>query len=128
MCGAGVGDRFLGHIERCRVLLHLVDATGENPVKAWRTVRKEIEAYGGGLTDKIEVIGLNKVDALSPAEVKVIMAKLKRASKAEVMPLSGAGGDGVDAVLDRLVTAIGIEVGATQAVRAADEEKTWSPI
>jgi GTPase len=126
--GAGVGDRFLGHIERCRVLLHLVDATGENPVKAWRTVRKEIEAYGGGLVDKIEVIGLNKVDALSSAEVKVIMAKLKRASKAEVMPLSGAGGDGVDAVLDRLVTAIGIEVGATQAVRAADEQKTWSPI
>jgi GTPase len=123
--GAGVGDRFLGHIERCRVLLHLVDATGDDPVGAWRTVRREIEAYGGGLTDKAEVIGLNKIDALEPAEVKKIAAKLKRASKAEVMPLSGAGGDGVDAVLDRLLDAIGIESGAAAA---ALEEKPWSPI
>jgi GTPase len=123
--GAGVGDRFLGHIERCRVLLHLVDATGDDPVGAWRTVRREIEAYGGGLTDKAEVIGLNKIDALEPAEVKKLAAKLKRASKAEVMPLSGAGGDGVEAVLDRLLEAIGIESGATAA---AFEEKPWSPI
>jgi GTPase len=123
--GAGVGDRFLGHIERCRVLLHLVDATGENPVTAWRTVRHEIEAYGGGLTDKIEVIGLNKIDALDASEVKKIAAKLKRASKAEVMLLSGAGGDGVEAVLDRLMDAIGIETGAAAA---ALEEKPWSPI
>lgn len=123
--GAGVGDRFLGHIERCRVLLHLVDATGDDPVGAWRTVRREIEAYGGGLTDKAEVIGLNKIDALEPAEVKKLAAKLKRASKAEVMPLSGAGGDGVEAVLDRLLEAIGIESGA--ATTALDE-KPWSPI
>ncbi len=123
--GAGVGDRFLGHIERCRVLLHLVDATGDDPVGAWRTVRREIEAYGGGLTDKAEVIGLNKIDALEPAEVKKLAAKLKRASKAEVMPLSGAGGDGVEAVLDRLLEAIGIESGA---IAAAAEAKPWSPI
>ncbi len=123
--GAGVGDRFLGHIERCRVLLHLVDATGDDPVGAWRTVRREIEAYGGGLTDKAEVIGLNKIDALEPAEVKKLAAKLKRASKAEVMPLSGAGGDGVEAVLDRLLEAIGIQSGAAAA---ALEEKPWSPI
>ena len=123
--GAGVGDRFLGHIERCRVLLHLVDATGDDPVGAWRTVRHEIEAYGGGLTDKAEVIGLNKIDALEPAEVKKLAAKLKRASKAEVMPLSGAGGDGVEAVLDRLLEAIGIESGAAAA---ALEAKPWSPI
>lgn len=123
--GAGVGDRFLGHIERCRVLLHLVDATGDDPVGAWRTVRREIEAYGGGLTDKAEVIGINKIDALEPAEVKKLAAKLKRASKAEVMPLSGAGGDGVEAVLDRLLEAIGIESGAAAATL---EEKPWSPI
>jgi GTPase len=126
--GAGVGDRFLGHIERCRVLLHLVDASGEDPVKAWRTVRKEIKAYGGGLEDKVEVIGLNKIDALEPAEVKKIAAKLKRSSKAEVMLLSGAAGDGIEAVLDRLLDAIGIEQGATQAVRASAEEEAWSPL
>ncbi len=123
--GAGVGDRFLGHIERCRVLLHLVDATGNDPVGAWRTVRREIEAYGGGLIDKAEVIGLNKIDALDPADVKKIAAKLKRASKAEVMPLSGAGGAGVEAVLDRLTDAIGVETSAARAVLA---QTAWSPI
>lgn len=123
--GAGVGDRFLGHIERCRVLLHLVDATGDDPVGAWRTVRREIEAYGGGLTDKIEVIGLNKIDALDAADVKKIATKLKRASKAEVLPLSGAGGDGVETVLDRLLEAIGVETGAAAAALV---EKPWSPI
>jgi GTPase len=123
--GAGVGDRFLGHIERCRVLLHLVDATGDDPVGAWRTVRREIEAYGGGLTDKAEVIGLNKIDALEPAEVKKLATKLKRASKADVLPLSGAGGDGVEAVLDRLLDAIGIESGAA---KIEAEAKPWSPI
>ena len=123
--GAGVGDRFLGHIERCRVLLHLVDATGDDPVGAWRTVRREIEAYGGGLIDKAEVIGLNKIDALDPADVRKIAAKLKRASKAEVMPLSGAGGAGVEAVLDRLTDAIGVETSAARAVLA---ETAWSPI
>lgn len=123
--GAGVGDRFLGHIERCRVLLHLVDATGDDPVGAWRTVRREIEAYGGGLSDKAEVIGLNKIDALEPAEAKKIAAKLKRASKAEVMLLSGASGEGTAAVLDRLLEAIGVESGVAPALA---EEKSWSPI
>ena len=63
--GAGIGDRFLGHIERCRVLLHLVDATGDDPVGGYRIVRKELKAYGAGLDDKTEVIGLNKIDALT---------------------------------------------------------------
>ena len=104
--GAGIGDRFLGHIERCRVLLHLVDATGDDPVGAYRTVRNELDIYGAGLIDKPEVIGLNKIDALDPADVKKLMTKLKRASKAEIMPLSGAAGTGIDAVLDRLSDAI----------------------
>jgi len=62
--GAGIGDRFLGHIERCQVLLHLVDAHGPDPAAAYRTVRDELEAYGAGLTDKVEVIALNKADLL----------------------------------------------------------------
>jgi GTP-binding protein len=124
--GAGIGDRFLGHIERCRVLLHLIDATGDNPVKAWRTVRKELDIYGAGLVDKPEVIGLNKIDALDPAEVKAITAKLKRATKCEIMPMSGAAGTGIEAVLDRLSDAIPMpEVVA----RAAGEVKgEWSPV
>jgi GTPase len=121
--GAGIGDRFLGHIERCRVLLHLVDATGDDPVKAWRIVRAELAAYGADLIDKIEVIGLNKVDALDPADVKKLITKLKRATKAEVLPMSGASGEGLQTVLDRLAAAVG--VGASGAGEVAAE---WSPL
>ncbi len=65
--GAGLGDRFLGHVERCAVLLHLIDGAAGDVVKAWRTVRGEMAAYGGGLADKPEIIGLNKSDAMTPA-------------------------------------------------------------
>ena len=123
--GAGIGDRFLGHIERCRVLLHLVDATGDDPVGAYRTVRNELDIYGAGLIDKPEVIGLNKIDALDPADVKKLMTKLKRASKAEIMPLSGAAGTGIDAVLDRLADAIPTSIAVPQNATEASE---WSPL
>jgi len=123
--GAGIGDRFLGHIERCRVLLHLVDATGDDPVGAWRIVRGELDAYGAGLTDKPEVIGLNKIDALEPAAVKALVTKLKRASKAEILPMSGASGAGLEAVLDRLADAI----PTVEAVKAeVDQGAEWSPV
>jgi GTPase len=123
--GAGIGDRFLGHIERCRVLLHLVDATGDDPVGAYRTVRNELDIYGAGLIDKPEVIGLNKIDALDPADVKKLMTKLKRASKAEIMPLSGAAGTGIDAVLDRLSDAIPTSIAVPHN---ASEDQSWSPL
>jgi GTP-binding protein len=125
--GAGIGDRFLGHIERCKVLLHLVDATEDNPVENYRIVRGELDAYGAGLIDKPEVIGLNKIDALPAAEVKKLATKLKRASKAEVMLLSGAGGEGISAVLDRLVEAIG-PLEAAPAASKSEEPPEWSPI
>ncbi len=125
--GAGIGDRFLGHIERCKVLLHLVDATEDNPVENYRIVRGELEAYGADLIDKPEVIGLNKIDALPAAEVKKLATKLKRASKADVMLLSGAGGEGIEAVLDRLVEAIGpLEAAPTEG--DSEEAAEWSPI
>jgi GTPase len=124
--GAGIGDRFLGHIERCRVLLHLVDVTGDDPVGGYKIVRKELENYGADLEDKIEVIGLNKIDALPPAEVKKIAAKLKRASKSEVMLLSGASGEGIEPVLDRLADAIGVI--AKPASVTGEEITAWSPI
>ena len=125
--GAGIGDRFLGHIERCRVLLHLVDAAGDDPIKAYRVVRSELDAYGAGLLDKPEVIGLNKIDALEPAAVKTLAAKLKRASKAEVMLLSGAAGTGIDAVLDRLAAAIPTTATASEQA-GEDPPREWSPV
>jgi GTP-binding protein len=97
--GAGLGDRFLGHVERCAVLIHLVDGAAGQVVKAWRTVREELRAYGGGLDQKRELIVLNKADAMSPREASARRAALERASGAPVMMASAAGHIGVDEVL-----------------------------
>ncbi len=139
--GAGIGDRFLGHIERCKVLLHLVDASGDDPAEAYRTVRTELEAYGEGLTDKTEVIALTKTDLLDDELVEMIAATLREESGAEVMAMSAATQNGVEAVLDRLVGAIGpvattaVANGLTEANDAGGvrdgtdaEPKAWSPL
>ena len=97
--GAGLGDRFLGHVERCAVLLHLIDGAAGDCVKAWRTVRGEMEAYGGGLADKPEIIGLNKSDAMTPRETSSRMAALRKASGCPVYLLSGVTGQGVPELL-----------------------------
>ena len=104
--GAGLGDRFLGHIERCRVLLHLVDATGPDAGKAYKTVRAELEAYGHGLADKAEIVALNKADAVAPDELKRQAARLKRASGKTPLILAGATGEGVLQALRALAAAI----------------------
>src|SRR6202522_4509147 len=78
--GAGLGDRFLGHVERCRVLLHLVDATCEHAGKAYKTVRTELDAYEGELADKIEIVALNKIDAVTAEELKKQKDRLDRKS------------------------------------------------
>ncbi len=104
--GAGLGDRFLGHVERCAVLLHLVDGAAGNVVQAWRTVREELAAYGGGLAEKPEIIGLNKSDSMTPRETSARAAALRKASGRPVMLLSGATGQGVPEVLRALQAAI----------------------
>ena len=123
--GAGIGDRFLGHVERCRVLLHLIDATGDDPVKAWRTVRAELEEYGAGLADKPEILALNKSDLLDEELMDALASELEEASGSPVLHLSGATGVGVDAVLDKLIEALGEPV--TEA-DIPDESETWSPL
>jgi GTPase len=100
--GAGLGDRFLGHVERCAVMLHLVDGAAGDVVRAWRTVREELAAYGGGLADKPELIGLNKTDAMTPREISSRAAALRKASGRPVMLLSGVTGQGVPEVLRAL--------------------------
>jgi GTP-binding protein len=97
--GAGLGTRFLGHLERCRVLLHLIDGTEPDVVGAYRTIRKELKAYGHELTGKAEIIGLNKIDAIPEEELAEKRRKLKRAAKSPVLLLSGATGKGVPEVL-----------------------------
>ncbi len=88
--GAGLGDRFLGHVERCAVLLHLVDGAAGNVVEAWRTVREELVAYGGGLADKPEVVAINKTDAMTPQQLGTRRRALERATGAAVLTLSAA--------------------------------------
>jgi GTP-binding protein len=100
--GAGLGDRFLGHVERCAVLLHLVDGAAGDVVRAWRTVREELASYGAGLADKPELIGLNKADAMTPREASARLAALRKASGRPVMLLSGVSGQGVPEVLRAL--------------------------
>jgi GTP-binding protein len=107
--GAGLGDRFLGHVERCAVLLHLIDGAAGNVVQAWRTIREELRAYGGGLAEKPEVIVLNKSDAMNPRETSARMAALRKASGGPVMLMSGVTGEGVPAVLRTLQNTITAE-------------------
>ncbi len=104
--GVGLGDRFLGHIERCRVLLHLIDGTGEHAGQAYATVRAELEAYGHGLADKPEVVALNKADALTPAQLKQQLGRLKRAAKTPALVIAAATGQGVPEALRAIADVI----------------------
>ncbi len=121
--GVGIGDRFLGHIERCRILLHLVDASAEDPVANYVVVRDELDAYGAGLEDKAEIVALNKADLVEPKVLAKLQKKLAKVSGAEVFLLSGATHAGLAPVLDRLIEAV-----AKAKVPAADaRDRAWAP-
>jgi GTP-binding protein len=122
--GAGLGDRFLGHVERCRVLLHLIDGTCEHAGEAYKTVREELEAYGHGLTDKPEIIALNKADALTPEQLKEQAARLKRAAKKTPLVISGVSRQGVPEALRALRQVIDAEQAASEPAEPARE---WRP-
>ncbi|AMO70885.1 GTPase ObgE [Sphingorhabdus sp. M41] len=132
--GAGIGDRFLGHIERCKILLHLIDATGDDPVKAWKTVSKELEKYGGGLAEKPQILALNKADLLDDELMADIADQLRAAGAEHVLPVSGATGEGLDAALDKILEAVGenssIERKGQSTLASGEEEKAkdWSPL
>jgi len=121
--GAGLGDRFLGHVERCRVLLHLVDGTGEHAGKDYKTVRHELDAYGHGLVDKPEIVALSKADAVTPEQLKAQLARLKRAAKKTPLVLSSAAHRGVPDVLRALVKVIDGEREPAEMVAA----EGWHP-
>jgi len=125
--GHGLGDRFLGHIERCRVLLHLVEGTSEHAGKAYKTVREELEAYGEGLAEKPEIVALSKVDALTPEVLKEQVARLKRAAKRMPIILSAASGEGVDAALRALFAIVEEARRAEERENAPVEETGWRP-
>ena len=126
--GAGVGDRFLGHIERCRVLLHLVDANDEDVATSYRIVRDELEAYGADLIDKPVIVALNKVDTLDDELIAALSAELEAESGHPVMALSGASGAGIEAVLDKLLEAVGQPEPGADDEDGDDASSEWSPI
>ena len=124
--GIGLGDRFLGHTERCRVLLHLIDGTGDDAGRDYKTVRTELEAYGNGLTDKPEIVALTKVDSMTPEAIKSQAAKLKKAAKkAPLLLLSSASHQGVQEVLRALWKVIASDRADAGTSKA--KEEAWQP-
>jgi len=104
--GAGLGTRFLGHVERCKVLLHLVDGSAADPAQAYRTIRRELAEYGHGLEDRPELVALNKADAMTPQARTARVKALSRAAGKPVMLISGASGEGVPELLRALADMI----------------------
>ena len=131
--GAGIGDRFLGHIERCRVLIHLVDIAGDDPAEAMRTVNAELEAYGEDLADKPQLIALNKVDLADKELGEGFAAELREAGADRVFVVSGASGEGIEELLDAVLAFLpdrtSTETKGREVEDAEDEgANDWSPL
>ena len=136
--GHGLGDRFLGHVERCGALIHLVDATGANAGADYRTVRRELAAYGEGLGEKPEIVALSKVDAVDEETLVRQLERLKRAirepraaaaagaRRAKPLLLSTATHNGVTDVLRATMAAI--ETGRAEAASSLTAPETWTPV
>ncbi len=122
--GRGIGDRFLGHVERCSALLHLVDGTAPDPAADYRTIINELEMYGGGLADKPRLTVLNKVDAVDGEGLPDRLTALQAAAGGPVMTMSGVSGEGVTEVLRALRAVIGQDTD--QSEHKADAP--WSPV
>ncbi len=133
--GAGIGDRFLGHIERCRVLIHLVDISTADPVEAMHVVEDELAAYGEGLEDKARIVVLNKVDLADAELVAAFSAELIAAGADKVFPISGTTGAGIEALMDAVLSYLPTRTttenpGHTprDAADEGDEEPEWDPL
>ena len=123
--GAGIGDRFLGHVERTRVLLHLVDAAGDDPVEAWRVVRGELEAYGAGLENKPELVALSRTDLVEPKALAKAEKALAKASGRKLYLISAPTSQGLDPLLDSIVERLGDEPVEDHGEAEPIE---WSPL
>ena len=129
--GAGIGDRFLGHIERCRVLIQLIDISGTDPAEAMRIIEDELEAYGEGLAQKPRLIALNKIDLADRELVEGFAAELTAPGARQVFPISGATGEGIEALLDAALAYLPARTATEQPGDKTEEgfaEKPWSPL
>ncbi|MEO8684631.1 MAG: GTPase ObgE [Devosia sp.] len=125
--GAGIGDRFLGHVERCGVLVHLIDGTEADIKTAYKTIRSELAAYDERLAEKPELVVLNKIDAIDPDELKEKVKILKKASKQDVMLVSGVTGKGTDLVLYAIVDTLDATKAAKLEAARRKAEPNWAP-
>ncbi|HVY03345.1 MAG TPA: GTPase ObgE [Caulobacterales bacterium] len=125
--GAGLGARFLGHIERCAALLHLVDATQEKVGAAYKIVRRELEAYGAGLEGKPEIVALNKIDALTDEEIKRKRETLRKAAGKRVFAVSGISGAGVTDVLREIAKTVKSGAARPDEEDMAEPRGDWAP-
>jgi GTP-binding protein len=123
--GAGIGDRFLGHVERTRLLLHLIDGSADDPVEAWSIVRGELDSYGAGLDEKSEVIALTKADLLDDRKRGKIVKALEKESGAKVFPISAPLEEGMEPLLDAVIERLG---AAEEEKFEAADERPWSPL
>jgi GTP-binding protein len=122
--GAGIGDRFLGHVERTRLLLHLVDGSAEDPLEAWRIVRGELDSYGAGLDGKTELIALTKTDLLDPRQRAKIVKALEKATGEPVFPVSAPLEEGLEPLLDAIIERLSAVAEETPEA----SERAWSPL
>ncbi|KKB11085.1 GTPase CgtA [Devosia geojensis] len=125
--GIGIGDRFLGHIERCEVLIHLIDGTQDDVANAYRVIRSELGLYKEELAEKAEIVVLNKVDAIAPEELKEKVRALRKASKQEVHEVSGVTGKGVDDVLYAVVRTLDEARAEKAEAERRKIEGSWKP-
>lgn len=125
--GIGIGDRFLGHIERCGVLIHLIDGTQDDVKHAYKTIRKELAAYDERLGEKPEIVVLNKIDAIEPDDLKEKLKILKKVSKANVLLVSGVTGKGTEMVLYGVIETLDAEKAARLEAARRKVEPNWAP-
>lgn len=130
--GAGIGDRFLGHIERCRVLIHLIDIHSDvDPVEAMHIVEGELEAYGFGLDEKPRLVVLNKIDLVDKELVAAFSKELLEGGADQVFPISGATGKGIDALLDAVLGYLPLATMTERPTGEVEDEASqqpWSPV
>src|SRR5262249_31921200 len=125
--GAGLGTRFLGHVERCVALVHLIDATQDSATESYRVVRHELENYGGGIAAKPEIVALNKIDALTDAEVNRKRAALSRAIGKDVRLISGVSGAGVRELSAEIAQMLAARRAGEDKPAPQDAREDWSP-
>ena len=125
--GHGLGTRFLGHVERCAVLLHLIDVTAEDTVAAYRVIRKELKAYSAALAKKTEIVAFNKIDAVAPDELEAKLADFKKRLRKTPILISGATGKGVDQAMKKLLNVIETARRKTRKEEPGVTVEAWRP-